>query len=419
VQFGPGSAFPLPTEVAQRFGVQSHIAMALYPKVGKPWMFVQQQCSRPRVWTPEEEKLFAEIGRRLTDGLTGLLMHRDLRESEARLRALFENSLVGILLSAPDGRLFSANPAACRLFGRTETDICRLGRSGLVDGRDARVNVLFQERAEKGYAVGEMTMVRADGTCFPAQVASVVFETAEGTRTSMVIQDLSERKRAEARIRDFSRELLTVREQEKRRISAVLHHDVGSFTVGVTAHLNAVEEDLRKGKYKEALAALKKGHRLFVMSVKRLKKLAVELRPPDLDILGLPAALREHFRLVTRETSLKIHFTDATRGAAISPGTQTVLFRTVQECLNNVIQHAHARQVRVRLSVLRKTLQLSMADDGKGFDPARSAAKPGTHLGLRVIQEMVASLGGNVVVESAARHGATIRVAIPQEGPPP
>jgi PAS domain S-box-containing protein len=417
VQFGPGSAYPQPYEVARRFGPQSQIAMVLYPKVGKPWMFVQHQCSRPRVWTPEEEKLFEEIGRRLTDGLTGLLMRRDLRESEARLRALFENSLVGILLSAPDGRLFSANPAACRLFGRTETDICRLGRAGLVDRRDARMNVLVQERAKKGYAVGEMTLVRADGTRFPAQVASVVFETAEGPRTSMVIQDLSERKQAEARVLDFSRKLLTVREEEKRSISAVLHHDVGSLTVGVTAYLSAAEEDLRKGKYQEARAALKKGQRLFVQSVRRLKTLAVELRPPDLDILGLPAALRQHFALLTKETSLRIRFTDATGGMTIPPEAQTILFRVVQESLNNVVKHARARQVRVRLSASRKTFRLSIVDDGKGFAPVRVEATSGTHQGLRVIQEMVAALGGEFLVDASPGRGTTVLVTLPEGGP--
>ena len=416
VQFGPGSAHPLPSGVAQRFRLQSQIAMALYPKEGKPWMFVLQQCSRPRVWTLEEGKLFEEIGRRLTDSLTSLLTHRDLRESEARLRALFENSMVGILLTAPDGRVFAANPAACRLFGRTETDICRLGRSGLVKRRDARVNALVRKQMEKKSAEGEMTLVRADGTCFLAQVASAVFETAEGPRTSMVIQDVSERKLTEARVRDFSRKLLSVREEEKRGISAVLHHDVGSFTVGVTAYLNAVEEDLRKGKYKEALASLKKTRRLFAQSVRRLKTLAVELRPPDLDILGLSAALRQHFTLLTDEASLKIRFTDATRGMAIPPEAQTVLFRVVQESLNNVVKHARARKVRVRLSAPRKTLRLSITDDGKGFDPVRASAKSGTHLGLRAAEEMVAALGGEFVVNASPSRGTTVLVTVPLGG---
>jgi PAS domain S-box-containing protein len=333
------------------------------------------------------------------------------------MRALFENSMVGILLTAPDGRVYAANPAACRLFGRTEEDICRLGRSGLVDRRDARIKMLVQERAEKGYAAGEMTLVRADGTCFTAQVSSVMFETADGRRCSMVLQDISARKLTEERIHEFTRKLLSVREEEKRRFSAVLHHDVGSFTVGVTAYLNAVEEDLRKGQCKEALASLKKARRLFVQSVRRLKTLAVELRPPDLDILGLPAALRQHFSLLTSEISLRVRFIDATCGMTIPPETQTVLFRVAQESLNNVVKHAHARQVQVRLSAQRKKLRLSIVDDGKGFDPVRAAARSGTHLGLRVAQEMVVALGGEFMVDASPGRGTTVLVTVPQGGP--
>jgi signal transduction histidine kinase len=147
--------------------------------------------------------------------------------------------------------------------------------------------------------------------------------------------------------------------------------------------------------------------------------LAVELRPPDLDVLGLGAALREHFRRAMDELPLKIHFTDATQSTAIAPEIQTILFRTAQECLNNVARHAHARHVRVHLSILRKTILMSISDNGIGFDPDQLPGKPGAHMGLRAIHEMVASLGGSVAVESAARNGTKVRVAIPQQGAPP
>ncbi len=85
VRFGPGSDHPLPAKLAKRLGIQSRIVMALYPKGEKPYMFGLSQCSYPRVWTPQEERLFQEIGRRLEDALTSLLMFRNLRESERKL----------------------------------------------------------------------------------------------------------------------------------------------------------------------------------------------------------------------------------------------------------------------------------------------------------------------------------------------
>jgi PAS domain S-box-containing protein len=85
VRFDPESDCALP-QSAERFSIKSMIAMAVYPKVDKPYMFGLHQCSHPRVWTPQEERLFHEIGRRLADALDTLLMFRNLRESERKLK---------------------------------------------------------------------------------------------------------------------------------------------------------------------------------------------------------------------------------------------------------------------------------------------------------------------------------------------
>ena len=95
----------MPGEIAKLSQVQSQLAMAIYPKVDKPWAFVIHQCSFPRVWTPEEERLFQAIGSRLADGLTSLSTYRHLRESEERFRLAFENANVGVCLVDLDGNL--------------------------------------------------------------------------------------------------------------------------------------------------------------------------------------------------------------------------------------------------------------------------------------------------------------------------
>jgi len=91
VKFGPGSEHPLPEAAAQRFHYQSQIGMAVYPQTGGPWMFGLHQCSSPRQWSDEEERLFQEIGRRIGDSLSTLLMLRDLRESRRALATLMDN----------------------------------------------------------------------------------------------------------------------------------------------------------------------------------------------------------------------------------------------------------------------------------------------------------------------------------------
>jgi GAF domain-containing protein len=95
VRFGPGADHPLPAQAAEHFSIQSMIAMAIHPKGDRPYMFGLHQCSYPRAWLPREERLFQEIGRRLEDALTSLLMFRNLHESERRLEDAQRISHVG------------------------------------------------------------------------------------------------------------------------------------------------------------------------------------------------------------------------------------------------------------------------------------------------------------------------------------
>src|SRR6266852_8107041 len=95
-QFGPHSAHPLSSGLAQSRGVQSRIVMALYPKGESPYIFGASQCSYARLWTPREEFLFQEIGRRLEDALTSLSIFHRLRGSEKRYRHIFESTGVSI-----------------------------------------------------------------------------------------------------------------------------------------------------------------------------------------------------------------------------------------------------------------------------------------------------------------------------------
>lgn len=125
-----------------------------------------------------------------------------LRESEERYRLILKHSMDAILLTSPEGPILSANPAACAMFGRTEEEICRLGRKGLVDPQDPRLNDIIEQRERTGFAKGELSLLRGDGTRFPAELSSSIFVDSTGVRrTSMIIRDISDRVQAEEQLR--------------------------------------------------------------------------------------------------------------------------------------------------------------------------------------------------------------------------
>jgi len=125
-------------------------------------------------------------------------VEQNARRQEEQYRLLFENSLDGILRTAPDGRIFDANPSACKIMGRTREELIAAGRAGAVDTDDPRLASLLEERAKTGRAHGELTGRRSDGTTFHGEVSSVIFHDPDGTESACTIfRDITERKRAE------------------------------------------------------------------------------------------------------------------------------------------------------------------------------------------------------------------------------
>ncbi len=118
-------------------------------------------------------------------------------DAHAVSSAMFEHSLDAVLFTAPDGQILAANPAACHVLRMSEEEIRRRGRSGLADASDPRWAAGLKQRESSGSFFGELSMVRADGSSFPAEVSSAVFENEFGElRTVVVFRDVTDRELA-------------------------------------------------------------------------------------------------------------------------------------------------------------------------------------------------------------------------------
>lgn len=124
-----------------------------------------------------------------------------LSESEKSYALLFENSMDGVLFTAPNGEIFHANKAAAKMLGWTEEEICRLGRDGIIDTSDPRLKTALAERIATGRFFGELRYVKKDATVFPVEVSSSIFTLEDGSnRTITIFRDLTEKKKMELSI---------------------------------------------------------------------------------------------------------------------------------------------------------------------------------------------------------------------------
>jgi PAS domain S-box-containing protein len=244
VRFGPGSDYPVPAQLAERFSIQSVIGMAVYPRVDKPYMFGLHQCSYPRVWTPQEERLLQEIGRRLEDALTSLLMFRNLRESERKLEEAQRLTHVGYWERDPETDLITWSDETYRISGlppqARSLNLAQL--PALIHPEDQQIMVQAVAEALQGgrrYEV-EYRVVRPTGGVRLVHSQGDVMRDEAGRPRRMfgTVQDITERKRAEQRLRaqhtvtQMLAEAATLEDVTPNILQAVgefLHWDLGAL----------------------------------------------------------------------------------------------------------------------------------------------------------------------------------------------
>ena len=206
VRFGRMSEHPLPAGAEERFRIQSMIAMAIHPKGDRPYMLGLHQCSYPRAWTPREERLFQEVGRRLEDALTSLFMFRNLGESERRLEEAQRISHVGYWERDLATNRYTWSDENYRIFGlRPQERILTFDEvQELLHPADRQMRAAAVAEALRGgprYDV-EYRVVRPNGEVrFVRSVGDVVRdESGRPRRVFGTVQDITERKRAEHRL---------------------------------------------------------------------------------------------------------------------------------------------------------------------------------------------------------------------------
>lgn len=203
VTFEPESPHQVPEMMTQIFNVQSFIAVALYPKVGKPWSFGLHQCSYPRVWSPEDQRLFQEIARRLTDALTSLLVYRTLQENEKRYRTFVNHAADAFYLHDAGGAILDVNRQACESLGYSHEELIGMTPYNF----DATFDHSFLEQMEARLDAGEVIAIdtrhrRKDGSVFPVEVRVRPFWQGERRFSVSLARDVTEHKRVEEALRE-------------------------------------------------------------------------------------------------------------------------------------------------------------------------------------------------------------------------
>lgn len=221
---------------------------------------------------------------------------------------------------------------------------------------------------------------------------------------------------SQERLRALSRRLLEVQEDERGRLARELHDDVGQALTALKIQV----ESLAKVTPRQRLRRIEECVETIRHALDRVRQLALTLRPPQLDDLGLVSALRSHLDRQASLGRLEPHFDAGALPEHLPPEVETACFRVAQEAINNVLRHAHARNLWLSLSAGNGRLQLAVRDDGHGFDAeaARQRSAAGASLGLTGMEERAALTGGALELRTGAGQGTLLLATFPLERAP-
>jgi two-component system sensor histidine kinase UhpB len=202
--------------------------------------------------------------------------------------------------------------------------------------------------------------------------------------------------------------LLEVQEDESRRLARELHDQVGQVLTALKVNLQVIE---RQPAAAPVALKIEECAQLADAALQQVRTLMLDLRPPQLDELGLAVALRSHAERVVTPANLALHFSAPDALPEMPLAIEIVCFRITQEALTNILRHAGARNVWIELAVAGDKLKLTVRDDGKGFDLAEAhrRAMGGGSIGLLSMEERAALADGRIEISTAPGAGTTVR----------
>ena len=367
---------------------------------------------------------------------------RALREREARLAAALDAERTALLeevfrwapsflhvLRGPEMVIEFANEAYFQLVGHRDV----IGRPAFEAMPEARAGG-YPARIAHVMATGEpfygrelpVTLARTPGAPPEERLIDVVYlplVDADGTCTRVlghgtdVTDHVRARRHAEAERDAVRRQLSAAEEDERRRLARELHDQLGQHLTALALGLTEVHRLLDAGR--PATARLTQLDELAQLMTRDARYLALELRPPELDDVGLESAVASYVEQWRTRYGVdaELAITGASAERPLPPELGTAIYRIVQEALTNVARHAKARQVSVMLGKEESEVRLIVEDDGRGFDldATMELARRQRRLGLAGMRERAALVGGILEVETRPGSGTTIYVRMPLE----
>jgi PAS domain S-box-containing protein len=346
-----------------------------------------------------------------------------LKGGEPAYRMLVEAMSEGAATLSRNGDLLYCNRRFAELVRRPHEKMIGLSVQSLVAKTERDRFAAFLAEGHKAVVKGEFNLRYRDGGLLPVHLSLNRFPGFKGHALGMVITDLSEQKhqqaaeikQAEATRRLLLEHMLSAQEDERRRIARELHDEAGQLLTSLLVGLRTLEDSR---KLTDVHAQGRRLRKITAQAIDEVGRLARGLHPTVLDDHGLGVALTRYVSEYVKTHDIVVDLKlNALGSSNLSSAVQIGLYRIVQEALTNVARHSGAKTVTIKFVRLATALDLTIVDDGCGFD-VKTVAVSSHRLGIQSMRERAAMLGGTVSFTSRGK-GTRIVVRVPFVGEDP
>lgn len=339
-----------------------------------------------------------------------------LQGAEHDYRILIESMNEGALMLTTDKNILYANQCFARLVKCPLEQVTGSSFRRFLSAADqATLRPLMKQAFLSGTKL-QMILIATDGSPVPVQL-SIQELARDGSRDvtiGMVVTDMTEARRTEELLRALTHRVVQVQEAERGNLALELHDNVTQLLCAVVFSSQALAGSLaaHEGPAKEEALRL---CAILGQTAAEVERISRDLRPGALDQMGLVDVLCSTGREFAARTGVAVKLACRPLSRRLPAAIELALYRILQESLKNIERHAHARHVTVALTEQNASIQLSVKDDGVGFDAEHHAIRRNDRgiLGLIGMRERATAVGGLLTVKSGRRAGTEIEVSIP------
>jgi len=330
------------------------------------------------------------------------------KDAGQRYRIILETLNEGVLATAPDGTILYSNRRFAEMLKMPLQNVIGASITDFISPTEKTAFEAILAQSRNGRGRGEVSFATGDGVLIPVQLSVNPVEI-DGVRAICIVAvDLTEQKRVEKQLRSFPSQLLIAQEDERKRISYEVHDGIGQ-NLGVIKFW-------AENFCKQAPEISKAISSAIQEAMDESRKIQVDLHPPLLDDLGIIPTFSWLCRTFQATyPHLRIEQQVGIKESEVPESLKAVIYRISQEALNNVATHSRADFVFLSLQKIDHTLELTIRDNGEGFDwgEALSVDSSRKGLGLATMKELAELSGGSCTVQSEAGKGTVVRASWP------